>query len=123
MREMKFRAFIKNELGGFYIDEDSDCFIVSNGDGFGVYDEYKNLLPDNRIVIEQFTGSRDRNNNDIYEGDIIDFDKEEWGGEDHIHVVSWNEKEAGWCFGGGSVNDMEWRTVIGNIHENKDLLP
>ena len=58
----------------------------------------------------------------VFEGDIFEFDRSEWGGNDNIHLVSWNSNGE-WCFGGGSVKgDMEWRTLIGNIHDNSELL-
>ena len=74
------------------------------------------------IKLMQFTGKKDCQGKDVYEGDIVKFDRQEWGGDDNIHVVSWNEKDAEWCWGGGGTSDMEWRTVIGNIYENPELL-
>jgi len=74
------------------------------------------------IELMQFTGKKDCKGKDVYEGDIVEFDRQEWGGNDNIHVVSWNERDAEWCWGGGSASDMGWRTVIGNIYENPELL-
>lgn len=74
------------------------------------------------IDLMQFTGQQDSNGDDIWEGDIIEFDLNEWGGKDNIHVVSWDDRNAEWCWGGGTTGDMEWRTVIGNIYENLELI-
>jgi len=81
------------------------------------------FYPREGIKMMLFTGKYDSKVTPIYEGDIIEFDKEEWGGDDNIHVVSWNDKDAEWCFGGGCTSDMEWRTVIGNIWQHEYLLP
>lgn len=66
----------------------------------------------------EFTGFKDCQSNDIYEGDIIEFDRVEWGGNDNIHVVSWDGEDGSWNWGGGHTRDMGYRTVIGNIHQH-----
>lgn len=75
------------------------------------------LVPMEGIKIMQFTGKYDCNNTPIYEGDIIEFDREEWGGDDNIHTVEWDDDNAEWSWGGGTTNDMHHRTVIGNIYQ------
>lgn len=73
--------------------------------------------------VMQFTGKYDKDGDEIYEGDIIEFDAREWGdNETNIHVVEWNDTSAEWSWGGGSTSDMEWRKVIGNIYENPELI-
>ena len=108
-REFKFRAF-----------DDGKMLTMPLDTNFGI-SRFFGILRDDAIVM-QFTGKKDCTGKEVYEGDIVEFDKQEWGGDDNIHVVSWNERDAEWCFGGGSASDMEWRTVIGNIYENPNLV-
>lgn len=112
MRELKFRAW----------DTDKKKVV----DIFECYDFYGRELrtTNNKYPLMQYTGLKDKNGKEIYEGDIV---------KDHHNckqAVSWNEDRL--CFecvhksSGGRVldstllfNDPE---VIGNIYENGDLL-
>lgn len=95
----------------FKVDPENDVTEIKQAKGFK-----------NRFNFLLYTGQKDKEGNEIYDGDIIEFDRIEWGGDDNIHVVSWNNDDAEWCWGGGSTHDMEWRKVIGNIYETPELL-
>ncbi len=131
MREIKFRAFalgrmFENILLGFNYGiryKETIGNIIFTAESKAVYTDKKGYTTFGTCNLMQFTGAKDRNGVDIYEGDIIEFDLNEWGGEDNIHTVTWDAYNCAWCFGGGSAqSDMQFRTVIGNIHENPELL-
>ncbi len=79
------------------------------------------LFPD-RYVVVFFTGKTDNEGTEILDGSIIEFDKKQWGGDGNIHVVSWDEDNAEWSWGGGCTGDMQWRKVIGHYLSTPDLL-
>lgn len=68
------------------------------------------------------TSKQDKQGRTIYEGDILEFDEGEWGGK-HRAIVTWDERDARWCFGGGGIMDLhQFQTIIGNIYENPELM-
>ena len=142
-RELKFRVWDKRFKQ--FIDDknyESDEIIFA-WTSFGILSpkDYQN-----DIEIQQFTGLKDKNNKDIYEGDIVAFT--EWGVpeswvhnylNDGLKIVKWSLNAggdypfAGFTFIKYNAGDLDigvlvdcmniqYCKVIGNIFENKDLL-
>jgi len=109
MREIKFRAFDEGEI--------TFCPIGTN---YGLH-RFFGILNDEALIM-QYTGLKDKNNVDIYEGDIIlyqDCKGEVYYCSDTCMFMSkFKTTHSSWSF--DSMDDEI--IVIGNIHENPELL-
>ena len=127
MREIKFRVWDKKENEMYdwdkiiHFDQETMCMMT-------ILSEAPN---DNDWVWSQFTGLNDKNNKEIYEGDILKITcKFELRKGIEVDVVDWADN----CYGFGC---SDWNLfelannqkkgkqefeVIGNIYENPELL-
>jgi uncharacterized phage protein (TIGR01671 family) len=80
------------------------------------------------LTIGQFTGLKDKNDNDIYEGDVLAFNNSYVDFNDVLEVryvrgvfaFLWNGNLDDECPVNAPTN--EWANVIGNIYDNPELL-
>ena len=119
MREIKFRVWDKYDNEMKYDAQDTYDYIVNNimEDCFG------DVLKSERYEIMQYTGLKDKNGKEIYEGDI-------WRYEEIVGSVVFDKGAFSLHtdLGKGAVGCLDigiFRNaceVIGNIYENPDLL-
>ena len=130
MREIKFRAWDKKEklmLQDIQTMYDGSCNHKETEERYGWISCFDSFINNDNYVVMQYTGLKDKNGTEIYEGDICNCREYECFGK-----VEWNNEEAGFYFcvameGGGFeeehlydyVDELE---VIGNIYDNPELL-
>ena len=115
MREIKFRAWDKRKSRMMYdgiILDMSDC---------SRHDMKHNFDASDSIELMQYTGLKDKNGVEIYEGDIVKVD------EEFFARVLYNERFTSFDVAttGNTVGFYDYGKsleVIGNIYENPELL-
>lgn len=112
MKEIKFRAWDGNKMYLLSFEE-----IIQRG-----HVNYPEILEGN---IMQFTGLKDKNGKEIYEGDIIT--SSVWEGEKFL--ISWDEINCQFAMDvigkdySETLHSDDINEVIGNIYENRELCP
>lgn len=137
MRTIKFRVWDKSQKTYDSYNPYSrtnDFFIKQDGVLFSSFGDSIASEDDGEFVIEQFTGLYDKNGKEIYEGDIVTVSPEFEPSAEDIHTG-----EVIFAIGYGAymidfhnydLNDVllvptivdKRVIVIGNVHENKDLM-
>ncbi|TES89943.1 MAG: hypothetical protein E3J87_11055 [Candidatus Cloacimonadota bacterium] len=117
MRKIKFRAWSKREKYMYKWKQ------IHNGN-------LDDMIADKDIIIRQYTGLKDKNGKEIYEGDILEHLKSK-----HTYKIEWDEESASYYMQGinpawtgfyfsnhhTEIYDDDFK-IIGNIYENPELL-
>lgn len=113
-REIKFRA------RDLVLDKYVDWKSLLEGDNF------RSVLFDKNFTIEQYTGLKDKNGKEIYEGDVLSCYNHD--ADNHYEgKVVWSSVDNGYKLEDTDGDEYDLykyhiQSVIGNIHENPELL-
>ena len=131
MRPIKFRVWdIKNKK---FIYEYDACHkrLAISFDGKVYHGGYDDVLSTSDYIVQQYTGLKDKNGKEIYEGDILHylFDGASYPKEaqDKYLTCVYDSDFGGFCFDDAD-SSYYWAEVrgymevIGNIFENPELL-
>lgn len=133
-RDFKFRVwgkYRKNDPDRMHYDTYGDLLIIAGGGtpiannsfGDGYYGNCgdRDYFMDGYVIL-QYTGLKDEDGEEIYEGDILTAHYSGSSVGAYKNKVVWNEGECAWNFANAPLWTWEKIKVIGNIYENPELI-
>ena len=128
MREIKFRAWIESTKNMMYLDFKNKNIHQSRMN-VALFSDY--IREEGWAVLMQYTGLKDKNGKEIYEGDVVKIDAGYSG--DHFYreslgIITWDEDR--WYPNNPKEKDgITWQDfnyrmdveIIGNVYESPEL--
>jgi len=126
-RNIKFRAWLPMSATMVYNNEfnkisGNEIFKSGSGELWGSW-----RISNESSIHMQFIGLLDKNKNEIYEGDILNFSTKE--GTKHTLAIYYIDREAMFCMygmGGTKISELIRKDddceIIGNIYQNPEIL-
>ena len=121
MRDIKFRAWDGINMHVYKWEK----YVIQFNGIIGLFNKKSRSYDQVKWELMQYTGLKDKNGKEIYEGDIVEIDGKLFKDvKPRLSKMMWNESCYGWRLSLQSEIMIKSKhlEIVGNIHENPELL-